>query len=356
MGEADRIVDLAISRATAVVSQAGFGVIAVLGEFASDKTTTAFNERVRTYSGTDEMIADGWSDDDLVKKVANVIFMQEPSPAEIVVCRKDEGESWTEAAAAAKLENDCWYGLIFTSRVQADQEAMAAWAEANGKILGLSSNDAKIKDSNDLTDIASHIKSHNYDRTFVLYHPDSGTGDDQFPDAAWLANRFPYTPGKTTWKFVTLKGVDVYALSTNELNAVLGKNANIYTAVKGLSMTEEGTVGSGEYIDVIRGIDWLHARMQENILQLKKNASDRGEKISFEDSGISQVDSIMKETLELGVENKLLTSEPAPVTFVPLAEDVSITDKGTRSLSGASFEAHLAGAIHKTKIRGVVTL
>ena len=278
MGEADRIVDLTISRATAVVSQAGFGIIAVFGEFAADKTTVAFNERVRAYSGADELAADGWSDDDLVKKAANVIFMQSPSPAEIVVCRKDAAETWAEAAAAAKLENDSWYGMVFTSRVQADQEAMAAWAEANGKILGLSSGDAKIKDGNDATDIASHIKSNNYDRSFVIYHSDCGTINESFADAAWLANRFPYTPGNTTWKFVTLKGVSVYALSTNELNGVLGKNANIYTTVKGLSMTEEGTVGSGEYIDVIRGIDWLHARMQENIIQLQKMATDKGGK------------------------------------------------------------------------------
>ncbi len=356
MGDADRIVDLSISRATAVVSQAGFGIIAVFDEFASDKTTVAFSERVRYYGGADEMTADGWRSDDPAMMAASVIFMQNPSPAEIVVCRKDAAETWVEAAAAAKLENDDWYGMIFTSRLQADQEAMAAWAEANGKILGLSSSDANVKDAGISTDIASHLKTNNYDRSFVIYHPDAGGDDEPFADAAWMANRFPYTPGKTTWKFCTLSGVPVYSLTTGEVNAVLGKNANIYTSVKGLFITEEGTVGSGEYIDVIRGIDWLYARMQENIFQLKKTATDRGEKVSFEDSGISQIDSVMKETLDTGVDNGLLAADPAPITSVPLAAEVSTVDKGNRTLSNATFEAYLAGAIHISKIRGVVTL
>ena len=45
-----------------------------------------------------------------------------------------------------------------------------------------------------------------------------------------------------------------------------------------------------------------------------------------------------------------------PVTSVPLAEDISVVDKGNRTLTNATFEAYLAGAIHKTKIKGVVTL
>ena len=356
MGEMDRTVELAISRATSVVSQKGFGIIAVFGEFASDKTTTAFNERVRSYSGLDGMVSDGWTEDDLVKKAANAIFSQEPSPSEIVICRKDASETWVEAAAAAKLEDDSWYGVIITSRLQADQEAIADWSEANGKLAAFSSSDAKIKDAADETDIASYISANSIDRSTVIYHPDAGGADECFADAAWLANRFPYTPGKTTWKFCTLKGVSVYSLTTSELGAVLGKNSNTYTKINGLHCTEEGTVGSGEYIDVIRGIDWLHARMQENIFQLKKSATDRGEKIALTDSGITQVDSVMKEVLATGVENQLLAADPEPTTSVPLAEDISVADKGERTLSNASFEAYLAGAIHKTKIKGVVTL
>ncbi|MDC7234575.1 MAG: DUF3383 family protein [Spirochaetales bacterium] len=356
MGEMDRTVELSISKATSVVSQKGFGIIAVFDEFAAAKTTTAFNERVRAYSGIDEMVSDGWTDEDLAKNAAGVIFSQEPSPSEIVICRKDAAETWAEAAAAAKLENDSWYGMIITTRTEADQKAIADWAEANGKLLGLSSSDSKIKDAGDDTDVGSYIKSKNYERSFMIYHPDAGGDDECFADAAWLANRFPYTPGKTTWKFVTLKGVSVYTLTTSEINAILGKNVNFYTTVNGLSCTEEGTVGSGEYIDVTRGIDWLHARMQEGVFQLKKSATDRGEKVAMTDPGITQVDSVMKEVLETGVENQLLAADPEPTTSVPLAEDVSVANKGARTLPDATFEAYLAGAIHKTKIMGVVTL
>ena len=356
MGELDRTVELTISTATAVVSQKGFGVIAVFGEFEASKTTTAFSERVRAYSDIDELVSDGWSDDDLVKIAAGVIFSQEPSPTQIVVCRKDAAETWAEAAAAAKLEDNSWYGMVITSRLLADQEAIADWAESNDKLFGISSSASEILDASDDTDIASYIKSKSYDRSFVIYHPDAGGDDECFADAAWLANRFPYTPGKTTWKFCTLSGVSVYSLSTSKLNAALGKNANIYTEISSLYCTEEGTVGSGEYIDVVRGIDWLYARMQENIFQLKKTATDKGEKIPLTDAGITQVDSVMKEVLQTGVENQLLTSDPAPTTSVPLAEDLSTADKGARTLTDATFEAYLAGAIHKTKITGVVTL
>ncbi len=39
---------------------------------------------------------------------------------------------------------------------------------------------------------------------------------------------------------------------------------------------------------------------------------------------------------------------------VPLASEVSASDKKNRKLSGVSFTARLAGAIHETQIKGTL--
>ena len=61
----------------------------------------------------------------------------------------------------------------------------------------------------------------------------------------------------------------------------------------------------------------------------------------------------LRAALEEGKKNKILASYE--VNY-PAVADVSITDKGKRFLPDVSFTGVLAGAIHGTKINGVVTL
>lgn len=235
-----------------------------------------------------------------------------------------------------------------TRTIDVDIKAVAAWTETQAKIYFYSSNDPNIKLSASTTDIAYFMESQNYDRTVSIYHP---SNSDTFIETAWPGECFPYDPGSQTWKFKTLTGVATYELTTSEATIITGKECNVYTKISNIDMTKEGVVASGEYIDVIRGVDWITASMQEDIFSALVNSR----KIPFTDAGISVVVGIVKAVLEEAVGMDILVADSAVVTY-PKASEVSSTDKANRLLPDIVFTAVLAGAIHKVEITGTVTL
>lgn len=195
-------------------------------------------------------------------------------------------------------------------------------------------------------DIAIYIQANSYERSAVFYSSNALTN---YIDSAAMGERFPKDPGSGTWKFKTLSGITADSLTTSERSTALAKNANIYIERAGISMTEEGTVGVGEYLDVIRGIDWLESRIQEIIFSALVNS----EKIPFTDEGITTIEGLLKQGLSEGVRKGVLASYE---TSVPLASDVSAANKASRTLPDVTFTAVLAGAIHFVQISGVVSV
>jgi hypothetical protein len=220
--------------------------------------------------------------------------------------------------------------------------------ESNKRLCILASDDSNIPDSTG--DIAEYVSTQNYERTAVIYHPDADlTASDPYPDAAWMGKVFPYDPGASNWAFKTLAGVASYTLTGAQISTIEGKNGNYYTEVAGIDITQFGTVGSGEYLDIIRGLDWLTARIQ----QLVYTALVNNQKIAFTDNGIGVITSQLRAALGEAVDN-LLINDTFEVS-APLASEVSATDKGNRLLPDVTFIATLQGAINKVEIRGTVS-
>ena len=115
-------------------------------------------------------------------------------------------------------------------------------------------------------------------------------------------------------------------------------------------------MASGEFIDVIRGRDWLTARLRERIFGLLINAR----KVPFTNAGIDQVTSEVSAQLTEGIGAGYLSPdnlEGQDVPFVvtaPTAQEVSKADKIARLLPNVAFEATLAGAIHAVQINGSI--
>jgi hypothetical protein len=264
---------------------------------------------------------------------------------------------WTTALTKIKEENNEWYAISVSARMMANQQECAQWIEANEKLGCLCSGDPTISDE-ETGDIAAWAKLNNLDRTFVFLHPDAKLADpvvdalaasDPIPEAAYFGKMLAYQPGSASWKFKELQSVPTYKLTQGQVKNVDGKNATWYMTIADNSMTSNGQVASGEYIDVIHGLDWLKARIQNLVFTALKNV----DKVSYTDEGVQMVVSPLKAALEEGVKNKILASYE--ITF-PAVADVSVTDKGQRFLPDVDFSGILAGAIHATKIKGVITL
>lgn len=179
-------------------------------------------------------------------------------------------ESLTDALEAVSEEDNTWYGVGCYSHVKADILEVAAYVQAAEKLYVTSSSDADILTSpgTDTTSVAVALSDAEYDRTALIY---SAVADTQFPEAAWMGSQLALDPGTATWKFKTLTGVTVDKLLDTQSSNVLAKNANTYERVSGISITSNGTTASGEFIDVIRDIDWLKARIQERVFQVLAN-------------------------------------------------------------------------------------
>jgi hypothetical protein len=248
------------------------------------------------------------------------------------------------AILEALQEDKEWYALITTDITDVTVKEAAKTIEALRRIYGVRRSDAAIRTAA-TNDIMTFLKNKGYDRTFLLH---SGTVTD-FGEARWMGRVLPLDPGSETWAFKTLQGLTVDGWTDSEQEFLDTKNANYYIETAGVRHTVNGKMASGEFIDIMRGIDWLQARIEEGIFQ-QLVISD---KIPFTDQGIAIVENILRQRLQNGVTVGLLESF---TISVPKAADVAFESKAARTLPDVEFEAVLQGAIHKIIIQGVVTL
>jgi hypothetical protein len=265
--------------------------------------------------------------------------------------------NWTEALTKIKEQNNDWYAISVSARQMVHQQECAQWIQANEKLGGLCSGDSTITDE-ETGDIAAWAKLNNLDRVFVFFHPDAKLADDAvdalvpadpIPEAAYFGKLLTKQPGSATWKFWELQNVPTYELTQRQVSNVENKNATWYMTTAGVPMTSNGQVASGEYIDVVHGLDWLKARIQNLVFTALNNV----DKVPYTDEGVQMVVSPLRVALEEGRKNGILASYD--IAF-PAVADIPATEKGRRFLPDIKFNGVLAGAIHGTKINGVVTL
>jgi hypothetical protein len=246
-----------------------------------------------------------------------------------------------------------WYGLILADpNSSARIQVLAADIETQERIFGATTHDTACGDAVSTTDVAYVLKAANYFRTFALFSGDQGSN----AAATWMGAIFPFDPGSATWSYKPLSGVVVDSLSAGFISALKGKNCNYYVTIAGAAVSRQGKMAAGEWIDVIRGRDWLKVRMQERIFGLLINAP----KVPFTDAGIDQVTNEVRAQLDEGIGNDYLSPDsldgldvPYTVT-APAAGEVSSANKIARTLPDVDFEAQLAGAIHVVQISGSI--
>jgi len=252
-------------------------------------------------------------------------------------------ETYPEAIAANIAADNDWYCLVTVTRTEADILLCAAAIEVLLKIYIACTGDADVITSA-TDDVASELQDLSYDRTGIIYSSDYAL----YPEASWIGQQLPKDPGSTTWKFKTLVGNTADDLTTAEVGYLIAKSANFYETIGGVSIISgEGVMAGGEYIDIIRGCDWLQTRMSEGIYVDLKNA----EKVPFKVQGLGVIENRIRYWLGKAVDNTLITADSIVVTL-PDIDDVDPTEKSQRWLTGVTFSAILQGAIHKVRIAG----
>lgn len=247
--------------------------------------------------------------------------------------------------------NDDWYGLVLDSQGAAEVAAAAAWIETAKKLCAVQTSDTDMLASGSFTCLGYTLKNAGYTRTTLWFHPKLGT-TDSLAAAAIMGEEFPKLPGASKWSFKDLAGIASYALTTTQRTGVESYNANHYLEAGGLPITYPGKVSSGEWVDVVRDLDWLTARLKERQLAVQV-AND---KVPFTDGGIALLLAEVRAQLTDGVEAGVLAASPVPTATAPRASAVSSANKAARNLPGVTFQATLAGSINTIVIRGRVAV
>lgn len=284
-------------------------------------------------------------------------------PGGSILSQGQIAETVATAIGAIEEVNNTWAsaGAILALRDSSDTEDIADAIESREKIFLIATNDANTVVQGDTSTFAYYLKNLNYGRSAVIYNDNSTL----YPDAAWLGQQLPKDVGSTNWAFQTLPGIPegaavsipAVSLTQAQINAAQDKNCNVYTSTLGSSFTHLGVMGGGrnadkdgEYIDIVRNIDFLTARVEEQLLSLLVEK----EIIPMTNGGISTVDNRLKSVLDTyGVKQGILV-EGSVVTSFPKRSEISVTDRDNRLLPDGTFTAELQGGINKIVLRGKV--
>lgn len=340
----DNVVQVSITRETAVPSQAGFGTPLVL------TAEPTFAEDFRYYNSLNAFMADvdnGIPVDSDVQAAVEAIFQQSPRVRRVCVAKRG-AETVAEALTRMVELNADFYGVAIVTRLEADQLSLAAWCEANDK-LGAVGTAAAADKGDAASGIGHELSDAGYNNTFWIFHEDAAT---TYPECAWLGRMLPKLPGSATWKFKPLTGFSPDVLTDTEKTNIVNKKGNFYTETAGLPMTSAGSTASGEWIDVIVGMHWLKARIAERVFTVLYNA----DKVPYTDAGIATIQAAVEAQLQQAVDRDVLSDDPAPVVTVPVEADVPPADKANRVLQDVEFTGVLAGAIHRAIIAGTVSV
>lgn len=348
MSEIRDIVNVQITRGTRTITRAGFGTLMVIVDVTDGVATQGF--RVKSYSSLTEVAVD-WATSDFAYKAAAAYFGQTPQPLTLKVGIFDDGVAeadtdYSDALAKIDALDSDYYALAIESRVAADVTAFATTAAANKKVFGTSSTDVAILDDQDATDVASVLNIATQERAFVIYSSDAAN----VPEAAWFGKQLTTDPGSTTWSFKNLATISADTLTSAQATGAHDKGANTYEAIAGQNITRYGTVATGEFIDVIRSIDWLEARMAEQIYFRLVNVG----KIPYTAQGQAIIEADMRVVLDLAVARGVIN--PEYTITMPTISSISEIDRAARYMPSIAFSATLQGAIHTLTIQGIVSV
>ena len=269
------------------------------------------------------------------------------SSANLVGVNAAPTETWVEALDAATDVTNTWYALIAETHVSADIMALAASIQPRHKIY-LTSTADPVTITTGTTDPASLLKAGSYSRTAIIYLP---TADTEYPEAAWAGSQLPRTPGSNDWDFKRATLVTVSVLTDTQRTNLRSKNANMYTTVAGVNIFQDGNMSTGvsDAIDIIIGIDWTYARMQEAIYSRLVNLL----KVPYTRNGFLIIESEMRSVLAQGQANGLYDSGWTVTSPDPLT--IAANQRIQRVAGDFLFTARLQGSVRVVTIVGTVT-
>lgn len=343
----DKIVTVTVKRAAATVVSAELNTMLFIG---ATKVAAGDTYRVKEYGSLSDVAVDYTNTANPEYKAAAAYFGQSVKPKKILI-----GQILTADAAdvvvaynAIKAVRNDFYAVTFYDKDLTKVTALADAVQADeNKIFGVGDNIGAAFSSNyaaDTTSLTKKFKEKGYTKCFSLANKAAGATD--YPECAILGYILSKTIGSATFANQTLVGVTADDLTDSEItNVITNKNGTIYNKIQNTALTAGGTMGSGDFIDTMMGLDWITSNIKIKIVNLLA-AND---KVPFTTQGIELVKGTVKAGLHEGAKAEIIDEASIFVT-APTISEISATDKATRNLPNVVASFTMTNAIHSVNV------
>ncbi len=333
-----------ISDASTVVTQQGFGLPLILC------TTKVLAYKEYDISEDLTAVVTDFAVDTEVYKMISAIAGQSPRPITVAVYGVDLSASTQKATdivtalnTLITINND-WYRLLLDDKTEPLISAVSDWAELNGKSFY-----TIFANTTFTTDFTTKAK------TSLFYKENTDR-----TDAAAVGYASSRIPGSFIFKFKTLVGMTVDALTPTEINTIRGKNMNAYIKKFGnvnmaADQLDEGLAANGQSIDYEESKDWVKYRITQEIARLLMATN----KLGADDTGISQIITAIGTALDDATSNNIIKKDANKkgmytVTYTS-ASNLPAADIQAGKISGIKFSyVYLYGIKEVTVNGGVV--
>lgn len=353
MSDMDKVVEVYISRETAQLETTSFNIPLVMVTLPDDAggTPAVITQRTFVFTSLKE-VEDQLGVTSVAAQMAKPLLSGQNRPPQFIVGVKNSQETYIEALNLVQEENNSWYILVADTKVKSNILLIAAWIQAQRKMYAASTEDADVLETTGDQDVGSRLMDLSYDRTFWVYAKEATT---EHPECAWVGSQIIEVPGSNTWAFKQASGISVQKLTATQKTAIENRNGNYFARIAGVALfTGSGNGGKtaqGEWIDTMIGVDWLYARIQEQVFY--RFATKK--KIPMTQAGTVIIESEIRSVLSQGETNGLIADSPKYTVTSPNVLAIPEDQRARRVMGDFKFSARLAGAVHKAVIRGVVS-
>lgn len=263
---------------------------------------------------------------------------------------RDTTADWDidDALTAHAVVDGDWYAVFCDCNSPKNMDKVARWALSNDRLALFAPQYTKPSQfaTGEFTSGADYTALLANDAAVLV--PTAASRRSML-EAAWAGRMLPTDPGSATWAFKSAEGVGADSWTSTERGQIEAYHANHYTTVAAVDIFRPGKAMGGEWIDVVIGLAWLEARLQEGLYADLLN----NPKIPYTAAGFAiltaRVRAVLKEA-----EARSIIDAGWTVTITAVADQAS-ADRAARIVRGLEFSARLAGAVHNVVLVGTVT-
>lgn len=272
------------------------------------------------------------------------------SPETTGVHVRDTTADWDidDALTAAAVIDGDFYVVCCDNNSPKNMDKVARWALANDRLAAFAPQYTKP------AQFVTGEFSAGADYTAFLAN-DAAVFDvtasprTTFLEGGIFGRMLPLDPGSATYAYKSIEGVGADAWTSSQRSAIEAYHGNHYTTVAGVDVFRPGKTAGGEWIDVVIGLAWLEARLQEGLFA----ALVSNPKIPYTDAGLAILVGVVRGVLKTAEDRSILDAGWT-VTITAVA-DQETADRAARIVRGLEFSARLAGAVHQINLVGTVT-